>query len=286
MFGEALRVRALGGERVSWVLEHRTLKVKGRDGVPAPALAPASRNAYRRVLTSFLGWLRDTRALPPTRLGGEDFDEGDGPELTTYTDAQIDAITRAYLAEDSVTNRRGLAWFKLVLESGLRAAEACGVTVDDLDRRTAAAHVIRKRGKRDVVDVSDVAMKAIDAYLAVRRSGLDELFVTDGGKAPLTPDAMRQHFAKVLDRAGIAHGRVISGSDGRPARQQRLSLHTLRRNFAKDAAALGCTDDELAELMGWSTDYAHDVKRFYTKPTRERLAELRAAAARLRRRRG
>ncbi len=120
-----------------------------------------------------------------------------------------------------------LALVSLILGFGLRISEALSVDLDDLDSIKAKVYVTRKGDKKDSVQISDIALQDVQAYLAVRKS---RYRVGDNQTAvflslPLLPKGKVNRLSvraaqKMLER--------YVSSLGKPA----LTLHKLRHSYA------------------------------------------------------
>jgi integrase/recombinase XerD len=155
---------------------------------------------------------------------------------------------------------RDRAMLELMYACGLRASEAVGLDVRDLDFK---AQVLRTRGKGSkerLVPVGREAITAVKAWLAHGRPvfvGAGEesrLFVNRRGSG-LT----RQGLYKIVQR----HARTV-GLDGR------MSPHTLRHTFATHLLAGGCDLRSVQEMLGHA-DIA--TTQIYTHLSAERLKD-------------
>jgi integrase/recombinase XerC len=136
----------------------------------------------------------------------------------------------------SEAGRRDHAMIELLYATGIRAAECCGLDCDDLDRGHSTVRVVGKGDKERVVPLGDVALEAIDAYLAVRGH--------EGG--PLFTNR----------RGGRLTTRSVQRSVGRRARLlgpgRRVTPHTLRHTFATHMLSEGADLRLIQELLGHS----------------------------------
>jgi len=156
---------------------------------------------------------------------------------------------------------RDRAILELMYACGLRASEATGLHVADVDLE---AGVLRARGKGDKERLVPVGRQAIDAvriwlsrgrphFVGIREEA--HLFVNTRGTG-LT----RQGLYKIVQRhAGYA------GLEGR------MSPHTLRHTFATHLLAGGCDLRALQEMLGHA-DVA--TTQIYTHLSAERLKDV------------
>jgi integrase/recombinase XerD len=156
---------------------------------------------------------------------------------------------------------RDRALLELMYACGLRASEAIGLDVRDLDL---TINVLRARGKGSkerMVPIGREAVAAVRAYLDRGRPAFvglrDEprLFVNRRGGG-LT----RQGLYKIVQR----HARAVGLDD-------RMSPHTLRHTFATHLLAGGCDLRSLQEMLGHA-DIA--TTQIYTHLSAERLKDV------------
>jgi integrase/recombinase XerD len=155
---------------------------------------------------------------------------------------------------------RDRALLELMYACGLRASEAVGLDVRDVDLK---AQVLRTRGKgakERLVPVGREALAAVKAWLARGRPALvgpgeeARLFVNRRGTG-LT----RQGLYKIVQR----HARAV-GLEGR------MSPHTLRHTFATHLLAGGCDLRSVQEMLGHA-DVA--TTQIYTHLSADRLKD-------------
>jgi integrase/recombinase XerD len=155
---------------------------------------------------------------------------------------------------------RDRALLELMYACGLRASEAIGLNVGDLDLRAGVLRAHGKGSKERLVPAGRQAIAAVRMYLAHGRPALvglrDEakLFVNRRGGG-LT----RQGLYKIVQRYARA-----AGLEGR------MSPHTLRHTFATHLLAGGCDLRSLQEMLGHA-DVA--TTQIYTHLSAERLKE-------------
>jgi integrase/recombinase XerD len=155
---------------------------------------------------------------------------------------------------------RDRALLELMYACGLRASEAIGLDVRDVDLQAGVLRARGKGSKERIVPVGREAISATRAYLDRGRPALvglrDEprLFVNRRGTG-LT----RQGLYKIVQR----HARAV-GLD------ERMSPHTLRHTFATHLLAGGCDLRALQEMLGHA-DIA--TTQIYTHLSAQRLKE-------------
>jgi len=138
------------------------------------------------------------------------------------------------------TALRDRALLELMYACGLRASEAIGIEVSDIDLEEGVLRARGKGSKERVVPVGRAALEAVRIYLERGRPGLVQggvvarLFVNFRGY-PLT----RQGLYKIVQRHATSAG--LGG---------RMSPHTLRHTFATHLLAGGCDLRSLQEMLG------------------------------------
>ena len=146
--------------------------------------------------------------------------------------------------------------------SGLRASEAIGLEVGDVDLEEQVLRARGKGSKERVVPVGQAAAEAVRRYLERGRPGArcgtrpeTHLFVNFRGGA-LT----RQGLYKIVRRHAAGAGLA-----------DRMSPHTLRHTFATHLLAGGCDLRSVQEMLGHA-DVA--TTQLYTHLSSERLKDV------------
>ncbi len=136
-------------------------------------------------------------------------------------------------------SRRDKALIVLLLNTGLRLAEAAALRLDaiELRERSGQVEVIGKGRKARSVPLNRDARQALAAWLAVRpASECDALFLSQKGGA-LSARAMAFRVTALAERAGL----------------KEVSPHTLRHSFATRFLQSGGDLATLASLLGHSS---------------------------------
>ena len=133
---------------------------------------------------------------------------------------------------------RDRALLELLYGSGLRASEACGLRIADVDADEGTVRVTGKGGKERVVPLGGAAADALGRYLRTGRPRLgrpatDRVFLSVRGR-PLGPTDVRRALRRELDAAGLAQ---------RPP-------HALRHTFATHLLEHGADLRSIQELLG------------------------------------
>jgi integrase/recombinase XerD len=155
---------------------------------------------------------------------------------------------------------RDRALLELMYACGLRASEAIGLEVGDVDLETGVLRARGKGAKERIVPIGREAVLATRAYLDRGRPALVGLrdeprLILNRRGGGLT----RQGLYKIVQR----YARDV-GLDGR------MSPHTLRHSFATHLLAGGCDLRSLQEMLGHA-DIA--TTQIYTHLSAERLKD-------------
>jgi integrase/recombinase XerD len=156
---------------------------------------------------------------------------------------------------------RDRALLELMYACGLRASEAIGLELTDVDLEERVLRARGKGSKERVVPIGQAAVRALRIYLERGRPGLvkgaseSRLFVNFRGGA-LT----RQGLYKIVRRHAVTAGLA-----------DRMSPHTLRHTFATHLLAGGCDLRSVQEMLGHA-----DVSttQLYTHLSSQRLKDV------------
>ncbi|HEX5146161.1 MAG TPA: site-specific tyrosine recombinase XerD [Conexibacter sp.] len=242
----------------------------GGDGRPPAAATTVQRKVA--CLRSFYRHLRREEILdrdPTAELKGPPR----GKRLPQVLSRDEVALLLSQPQGESPAALRDRALLELMYACGLRASEAVGIRLEELDLDEGVLRANGKGSKERLVPIGSKAVAALFAYLAVGRPqlvGLREethVFVNQRGRG-LT----RQGLYKIVQR----HAKSAGLAD-------KMSPHTLRHTFATHLLAGGCDLRSLQEMLGHA-DIA--TTQIYTHLSADRLRDVyfaahpRAAAAR------
>jgi len=164
-----------------------------------------------------------------------------------------------------IWSRRDKALIVLLINTGLRLAEAASLRLDavEIRERSGQVEVIGKGRKARQVPLNSDARKALTEWLAVRPREAGEtlaapLFLSQKGGS-LSARAIAFRVAELSQRAGLKD----------------VSPHTLRHSFAKNLVDAGVGLEKVAKLLGHSN---METTRLYTTPSE---ADLQAATERV-----
>jgi integrase/recombinase XerD len=229
-------------------------------GPDRPAVAPATIQRKVACLRSFYRHLRREEIVdhdPTAQLRG--------PKRTQRLPSVLArGEVKKLLSQPQGTEPAALrdrALLELMYACGLRASEAVGLLVNDVDLDASVLRARGKGSKERIVPIGREAVRALRHYLAKSRPRLvrdkpeDRLFVNHRGTR-LT----RQGLYKIVQRHAKAAGL-----------EHKMSPHTLRHTFATHLLAGGCDLRAVQEMLGHA-DIA--TTQIYTHLSAERLRDV------------
>ncbi|HEX4435593.1 MAG TPA: site-specific tyrosine recombinase [Solirubrobacteraceae bacterium] len=156
--------------------------------------------------------------------------------------------------------QRDRALLEVMYACGLRASEAVGLEVRDLDLEEGLLCARGKGSKERIVPVGRQALAALSIYL---RDGRPELIGTR-----VQGRLLVNHRGGPLTRQGLY--KIVQGHARRAGLQEKMSPHTLRHTFATHLLAGGCDLRSLQEMLGHA-DLA--TTQVYTHLSADRLKD-------------
>jgi len=223
-------------------------------------VAPATLQRKIACLRSFYRHLRREQIIehdPTTELRGPRA-RGRLPKVLSR-----DEVTKllAQPTGDSPPALRDRALLELMYACGLRASEAIGIELRDIDLEAAILRARGKGNKERLVPIGSKACQSVAVYLARGRPHLvglrdqSRLFVNQRGQG-----LSRQGLYKIVQRhartADLAH---------------KMSPHTLRHSFATHLLAGGCDLRSLQEMLGHADI---GTTQMYTHLSADRLRDV------------
>ena len=230
----------------------------GRDG--KPAAAPATLQRKIACLRSFYRHLRRTEAMheDPTAHLHAPKQSRKLPKVLSRD--EVAALLDAPRGTEPAA-LRDRALLESMYACGLRASEAIGLEVSDLDLEAGVLRARGKGSKERLVPIGGAAARALVIYLGRGRPALlgdgvqNRVFLNHRGN-----ELTRQGLYKIVQR----HARAAGLED-------KMSPHTLRHTFATHLLAGGCDLRSLQEMLGHA-DIA--TTQVYTHLSAERLKDV------------
>jgi integrase/recombinase XerD len=155
---------------------------------------------------------------------------------------------------------RDRALLELMYACGLRASEAVGLEMSDLDLEEGILRARGKGSKERLVPIGRQASAALQAYFRSARPQLVGVRVQRR--------VFVNHRGGALTRQGLY--KIVQGHARGAGLQERMSPHTLRHSFATHLLAGGCDLRSLQEMLGHA-DLA--TTQVYTHLSADRLKD-------------
>ena len=132
----------------------------------------------------------------------------------------------------------------LLAACGLRAAEICALTPEDITGNVVHVHRAKVSGTDGKYQIKSPKTSSSDRYIKIPPE-LADMIRDQGYAAKIRPDSLSSSHKKFLERNGFPHFR----------------LHDWRHYMASSLHAIGCSDAFIQQMGGWSSDYT--LKRVY-----------------------
>ncbi len=225
-----------------------------------PACSPSTINRKTACLRSFYRHLRREELIvdDPTATLSPPTKSRKLPHVLSQ--AEVTKLLESATQADPIS-LRDRALLEVMYGCGLRASEAIGLEIGDVDLRRGFVRPHGKGSKERIVPLGREAARAIERYLRASRpdlvgTGIErKLFVNFRGGG-LT----RQGLYKIIQRHAKA-----AGLEGK------MSPHTLRHTFATHLLSGGCDLRSVQEMLGHA-DVA--TTQLYTHLSREKIKEV------------
>ena len=195
-------------------------------------LSPSSVNSMVRSLKAFCRWLQREEIIDRDLFSKVKVPKAPTLVMPVLSSAELQAILRAVRGR-SRNMLRDEAIITLMLDTGARASEICGLDLDHVSFEQSLLHLFGKGRKGRVVPFSAVTSRVLLRYIRKDR-GHDPgpLFVSDRG-VRLTRSGLLQLCSRIGERAGV---------DFHP--------HQLRHTFALNYLRAGGNVLALQRLLG------------------------------------
>ena len=199
-------------------------------------LSPATVAKHYRSLQQLFRWLRDEGEIPDSPMARMSPPTVPEQPVPVLEDAALVALLSTCRGT-SFENRRDTAAMRLLIDTGMRAGELCGLSVEDIDFEHQVALVLGKGGRARACPFGVKTAEALRRYLRLRArhlfSARRDLWL--GRKGRMSDSGLRQMLDRRCADAGI------------PA----VHPHQFRHTFAHDWLAAGGQEHDLMRLAGW-----------------------------------
>ncbi|MDA2893067.1 tyrosine-type recombinase/integrase [Mycolicibacterium sp. BiH015] len=213
----------------------------------------------QKALRQFAAWLVTEGELDVNPLLGLKPPKQDKKVTHALTDDQLKALLKACQGR-TLRDRRDEAAVRLMVETGLRAAETVGLQMSDVDLTRGLALVHRgKGGKGRFVPFGPQTAAALDRYIRARKAhnlaDTTALWVGYRSDRPLTYMGLDKTLRQRARDAGI----------------EKFHLHLLRHTAAHRWLRAGGSEQGLMAVAGWSNRSMLD--RYTSSSASERAAD-------------
>lgn len=193
-----------------------------------------------RTLKAFSSWLYSEGYTGENRLKNLKLPKAVSKTIEPLTPQEIHKVI-ASINKESLTGERNRAVLVTLLDSGLRASEAAGITLNNLNLKDGYIKVMGKGSKERTVPIGKFVQMTLWHYIEKVRpkptdSDYDKLFLSQGGK-PITVNTIKLVFSRLAKSSGI----------------KRLHAHLCRHTFAINYLLNGGEIFSLKEILGHST---------------------------------
>lgn len=235
-------------DALSWLAHLRT--TNSTYGKP---YSSRSIQTYCRDVKVFFHWLVDHNYLTVDPMEQVDIPRVEKALIRVFTedelkrlDAACDRVPhgRAFTPDErKALSARDRAILWLLLSTGIRLSELCGLRFADMDWKRGMIYVRGKGAKERKVPFGSVARQHLNTYLQYWRGEPidlvnEHIFLNAYGR-PMTPAAVDDMFDRLQRIAGI--------------HDKRVSAHTCRHWFAVNAIKQGMPTAALRDLLGHET---------------------------------
>jgi site-specific recombinase XerD len=201
----------------------------GKKGIP---LSPTSVNSMVRSLKAFCRWLHREEIIDRDLFSKVKVPKAPSLVMPTLSEGELKAILRV-VQDSSRKVLRDEAIITLMLDTGARASEVCGLDLGHISFEQGLVHLFGKGRKGRVIPFSAVTSRVLLKYIRKERgSEPGPLFMSDRGNR-LTRSGLLQLCSRIGDRAAV-----------------HFHPHQLRHTFALNYLRAGGNVLALQRLLG------------------------------------
>jgi site-specific recombinase XerD len=202
-----------------------------------------------RGMRRFCRWLVVEGELDKAPTEGIEIATAPDKPVPILTDAEITALLKTCtvgrgrpgtFVRPTFLGRRDEVILRLLLDTGVRVSELCGLKLEDIDLDREVAYVLGKGSRPRAVPFGARTGQAIDRYLRIRalhaRASSPKLLL--GLRGAMTVDGVREVLEVRRRQAGVAG----------------VHPHRFRHTFAHRWLSGGGQERDLMMLAGWRSD--------------------------------
>ncbi|MDH7573999.1 MAG: tyrosine-type recombinase/integrase [Clostridia bacterium] len=215
-------------------------------------------NGYLRTLKAFFGFLVREGRLTENPMRAVPMVKGKKAVIPAFSREQVLRLLRM---PDKSTFKgfRDYMIMLVMLDTGMRISEVCGLKVKDLDVSTGVIKVLGKGNKERFVYVSERTVRELKVYLC-------ECLAEATEDWPLFPNQWGGRLSRRTFEESLSEYGRLAGISG-----VRVSPHTFRHTFAKEYLLNGGDMVSLQRLLGHTT--LEMVRRYVNLLDREIAAQ-------------
>ena len=217
-------------------------KFQGHPFIPPQnkLLSPRTIQCHVRALKAFASWLYAEGYTDQNILANLKMPKATSKVMEPLTPQEIKKVVSS-INRQSCSGERNHAVLVTLLDSGLRASEAAGITLDNLNLKDGFIKVMGKGDKERIVPIGKFVQMELLHYIEKIRpqpyySDCDKLFLSLGGK-PITVNTVKLVFSRLAGSSGV----------------NRLHAHLCRHTFAINYLLNGGDIFSLREILGHTT---------------------------------
>jgi len=193
-----------------------------------------------RTLKAFSTWLYLEDYTAENRLKNLKIPKAPVTVIEPLTPKEIKKIT-ASINKKSPTGTRNYDLFATLLDTGIRASEAAGIILSNLNLVDGFIKIMGKGSKERIVPIGKYIQMTLWTYIDKVRPepfspDCNNLFLTRGGK-PITVNTIKLLFSRLAKNSGV----------------ERLHAHLCRHTFAINYLMNGGDIFSLREILGHTT---------------------------------
>ncbi len=202
----------------------------------ADRVSPATVAKHYRSLQQLFRWLVEDGEIPHSPMVRMRPPAVPEQPVDVFTDDELRA-SLATCRGDAFENRRDTAILRLLIDTGMRAGELAGLSVEDLDHEQAVAFVLGEGRRGRAVPYGAKTADALRRYLRARtlhpQAGLSAVWL--GRRGRVTDSGVRQILERCAAEAGVTN----------------VHPHRFRHTYAHTWLANGGQEQDLMRLAGW-----------------------------------
>lgn len=226
-----------------------------------PTLGSHTLNGHVRAIKAFLNWASQEGLLDERVVRRIALPKKEQKVLAILTTDHIDRLL------DACESARDTALLAVLLDTGIRASEACSLTLADTHFGPDGAYLlVHGKGRKErEVPLGKKARQHLHRYLHRHRPRTKEPYVFLSAKGgPLTPGGLDQLLYRLRDRAGRDHFTGVS-----------VAAHRWRHTYAVRSLEAGADIYRVSRLMGHSSI---SVTEGYAKAISSRQARMQSVS--------